>query len=219
MTNHNSFPSTKHAEMDAGSELDTGTMEAISRAQLVKFSPVDFVEQKRQPDADEHHVAILCRTPGDTLTFDISEPAPGSGGNWMNLGKGDIGAAWVVTDRGNRYGIGNGYVYNHNAGSVWKLDHDAGKLQLTVGQEAYLPGVGNTRTVRSILINDEINNNGGDYSWTGKDASAARHVNAVDPLLELRRIGDALEDGGDVASAVAVVAAHASNPLNETSFV
>jgi hypothetical protein len=198
---HNLPPSAEQEE------LDPATAEAIQRAQLVKFVPTYFHEAGRPKDAGEAHVAVLCRTPGDTLTFGITPLEAGNRNpSWMDLGTGGVGAVWVVTSSGNRYGIGNGIAYNHNAGGAYALDPNVDQLQLRVGQEAVIPGAGTTGTVKSILINDEMNYGDSPYSWTGKDASTARIVNEpVDPLLDIRPIGDAVRNGDDATSAITVL--------------
>ncbi|HEX9153303.1 MAG TPA: hypothetical protein VF809_00615 [Candidatus Saccharimonadales bacterium] len=205
-------------------ELDSATAESIGRAQLVRFAPTFFHEQGRPKDAGEFHVAVLCRGPGDTLTFGLTTQEAarqaGEDAGWMDLGTGGVGAVWVVTESGNKYGIGNGYVYNHNAGRAYALDHNAGQVQLRVGQRAVLPGAGTTSAIRSVLVNDEINHGSDHYSWTGKDASVARLVNEpVDPLLDVRAIGDAVSMGHDPSVAVSVLAHDVSQLRGNASFV
>lgn len=200
-------------------ELDPATAEAIDRGILVKFAPPEFYEQGRPKDAGEFHTAVLCREPGDTLTFDVTPHIPGKDPSWLGLGQGNIGAAWVVTHSGNKYGIGNGYVYNHKLGSVFALDPNVGQMQLRVGQEAYIPGAGDTSAIKSVLISSEINYANDDYSWTGKNAVDARVVNALDPLMDVRAIGDAIDRGGDPIAAVNVVRDDASWPGGTASFV
>jgi hypothetical protein len=212
--NHNSLPSPGHKE------LDPATAETIERAQLVKFALPSFHEQGRPKDAEEFHVAVLCREPGDTLTFGITPREAGGDPGWMDLGTGGVGAVWVVTESGNRYGIGNGYVYNHNAGGANALDHTAGQLQLRVGQQAVLPGAGTTSPIKSVLISDEINYRSNHYSWTGKDASKARIVNEpIDPLLHVRAIGDAVGLGHDPSHAVGVLQQDVFQLRGSASFV
>jgi hypothetical protein len=192
MVNHNLLPGADSKELDAA------TAEALANGIPVKFSPTEHYQRGMAKEAGEYHHATLCRTPGDNLTFDITSREAGGEPEWMDLGSGGVGAVWVVTESGNRYGIGNGIVYNHNLGGAFVLDHDTSQMQLQVGQEANIPGVGRTSTIKSVLVNDGINFVDGSepYSWTGRDVSGAKIVNApVDPLLGVRQIGDAQDPG------------------------
>ncbi len=216
--NYNSLPNP------GNSELDPATAEAVRRAQLVKFAPQGMWEAGHPKSSGEFHVAALCRTPGDTLTFSLTSRdaarAMGTDAGWMDLGAGGAGSVWVVTETGNRYGIGCGHVFNANAKGAFALDPNAAQLQLSVGREATLPGVGTTSAIKSILVADEVKYGDETYSWTGHDASQARLVNEeVDPLFDVRAIGEAVNMGTDPGFAVGVLVHDVSLLRGNASFV
>lgn len=200
-------------------QMDPMSAETIRRSQLVKFAPTEFYRQGRPKSAGEFHVAVLCRQPGDVLTFSLTTQEAGGNQNFMDLGTGGVGAVWVVTESGNRYGIGNGYVYNHKEGKVYALDKNASTLQLRVGSGAFLPGAGTTSEIKSILVNDEINYGDDQYSWTEKDAGQVPVVNAIDPLLHVRAIGDAINMYGDGSGAVQHLQGELAEIPSKASFV
>ena len=83
------------------------------------------------------------RTPGDRVVL-------GGAGHKHASNFFSADMAWITTESGNRYGIGYGLVYNRNTKEVYELPTEP--VELTIGAEGEIVGVGTTSPVQTVLI-------------------------------------------------------------------